>query len=343
MASDGFFSALVDRVDAWQQKRPVLAVPVGVVVKYREDRGQQYAALLSYYGFISMFPLLLLFVAILSVLLEESPSLRDKIIDSILGRLPVLGTQINDQIDGGPAGARRALRRRRRGAALGRAQGRAPRAGRVQRPVGCSTAWSSRASSSRRSEGHLTLLVVIGVGIVARDGRDGPRRVPARSGRVHARRGSAHRDRRQRSVPARLVRDPHRSPRSGFEALLPGALRRRHRCSGSSSSSAAPTSAASWPNASDVYGAFAGVFGLLIWIALLARVVLLAGRAERGAEPARLAAQPAAPAVAAGSRGVVSALLRPHTERNVRRRHRHGADRASGPAPDRRGPATRSR
>jgi uncharacterized BrkB/YihY/UPF0761 family membrane protein len=30
-------------------------------------------------------------------------------------------------------------------------------------------------------------------------------------------------------------------------------------------------------NASDVYGAFAGVFGLLIWIALIARVVLLSG------------------------------------------------------------------
>ena len=101
MASAGFFSALFDRVDGWQQRRRVPAVLVGVVVKYRQDRGQQYAALLSYYGFISMFPLLLLFVAILSVLLEESPSLRDKIIDSILGRLPVIGTQISNQLDGG--------------------------------------------------------------------------------------------------------------------------------------------------------------------------------------------------------------------------------------------------
>ena len=45
---------------------------VAVGQKYREDRGRQYAALLSYYGFISMFPLLLAFVSILSVLLKDS-------------------------------------------------------------------------------------------------------------------------------------------------------------------------------------------------------------------------------------------------------------------------------
>ncbi len=43
----------------------------------------------------------MLFVAILSVVLDQSPSLRDKIIDSILGRLPVIGTQISNQVDGG--------------------------------------------------------------------------------------------------------------------------------------------------------------------------------------------------------------------------------------------------
>ena len=45
-------SGFVERVDAWQQKRTVAGYFVAVGAKYRDDRGQQYAALLSYYGYI---------------------------------------------------------------------------------------------------------------------------------------------------------------------------------------------------------------------------------------------------------------------------------------------------
>ena len=91
-------SGFVDRLDEWQQKRLVPGFLVGVVAKYRDDRGQQYAALLSYYGFISMFPLLIAFVSILSWLLEDDPTLRDKIIDSLIGRLPVISTEIKSDV-----------------------------------------------------------------------------------------------------------------------------------------------------------------------------------------------------------------------------------------------------
>lgn len=92
-------SGFVDRLDEWQQRRLVPGFLVGVVVKYRNDRGQQYAALLSYYGFISMFPLLLLFVSILTLLLHDDPTLRDRIVDSLVGRLPVIGTEIQTNVD----------------------------------------------------------------------------------------------------------------------------------------------------------------------------------------------------------------------------------------------------
>ncbi len=92
-------AGFVDRLDAWQQKRRAPGFAVAVGLKYREDRGRQYAALLSYYGFISMFPLLLLFVWILGVFLKDSPSLREKILDSIIARLPVLGAQITRDAD----------------------------------------------------------------------------------------------------------------------------------------------------------------------------------------------------------------------------------------------------
>lgn len=93
MAS-GSLSKWVDRADAWQQRRRVPGFLVAIWVKYRDDRGQQYAALLSYYGFISLFPLLIAFAAVLSVVLRDDPTLRAKILDSLIGRLPVIGDQI---------------------------------------------------------------------------------------------------------------------------------------------------------------------------------------------------------------------------------------------------------
>ncbi len=44
-------------------------------------------------------------------------------------------------------------------------------------------------------------------------------------------------------------------------------------------------------DASDIYGAFATVFGLLIWLALIARVVLLADEVNVVLKRSRLAAQ----------------------------------------------------
>ena len=49
---------LVQAVDDVQQRHRWLAFPVAVVKKYGEDQAGQRAALLAYYGFFSLFPLL---------------------------------------------------------------------------------------------------------------------------------------------------------------------------------------------------------------------------------------------------------------------------------------------
>ena len=62
-------SGLVNRIIAWadrlQRKHGVLGFPYAVVKKYGDDEGGRQAALITYYGFLSIFPLLLLGVAIL--------------------------------------------------------------------------------------------------------------------------------------------------------------------------------------------------------------------------------------------------------------------------------------
>jgi len=87
---------LLERVDGWQQRRRGVSFLVGVILRYREDRGRQFGALLSYYGFVSLFPLLLVLVTVLGIVLEGDPDLRNRILDSVYARIPVLGAQLRE-------------------------------------------------------------------------------------------------------------------------------------------------------------------------------------------------------------------------------------------------------
>jgi membrane protein len=85
-------------VDTWQRGHAGAAVPVAVLKKFGDDRASSLAALMAYYGFFSLFPLLLVFVSVLGFLLEGDPSLQADIIDSTLARIPVIGAQLDDEV-----------------------------------------------------------------------------------------------------------------------------------------------------------------------------------------------------------------------------------------------------
>src|SRR5580698_8967017 len=77
-------NGLVNRITAWadrlQRKHGVLGFPYAVLKKYGDDEGGRQAALITYYGFLSIFPLLLLGVAVLSRVLADHPDLRQRLI-----------------------------------------------------------------------------------------------------------------------------------------------------------------------------------------------------------------------------------------------------------------------
>ena len=81
-------SGLVNRIIAWadrlQREHGVLGFPYAVVKKYGDDEGGRQAALITYYGFLSIFPLLLLGVAVLSRVLADHPDLRQRLITEIV-------------------------------------------------------------------------------------------------------------------------------------------------------------------------------------------------------------------------------------------------------------------
>jgi YihY family inner membrane protein len=92
--------AVADVLDRIQRRRRTIGFLTAVVKRYREDRGTRYAALISYYGFFSIFPLLLALVTILGLVLQDRPELQQDILDTVLSRIPVLGSQIERSIRG---------------------------------------------------------------------------------------------------------------------------------------------------------------------------------------------------------------------------------------------------
>jgi YihY family inner membrane protein len=85
---------LARRLDRFQQRHTVLAFPVAVLKKYGDDNAGSLAALLSYYGFFSLFPLLAVATTILGHLLAGDPALRQRLLDTALRNVPLIGTRI---------------------------------------------------------------------------------------------------------------------------------------------------------------------------------------------------------------------------------------------------------
>jgi hypothetical protein len=127
---------LVQALDDFQQGRSWLAFPVAVVNKYGEDQAGQRAALLAYYGFFSLFPLLLVAVTVLSLVLQGRSDLGGRVVDSTLAPVP---------------GHRRPDPRRGRGQT---AAGQRPGPGRRRRPGPLGRAWGGRGRPVGH-EGHL--------------------------------------------------------------------------------------------------------------------------------------------------------------------------------------------
>ena len=85
---------LLERVDRHQQAHTWLAFPIAVNRKYSDDRGGYLTATVTYYGFFSIFPLLLVLTTVLGFVLHNHPHLQQQIVDSALGQFPIVGTEL---------------------------------------------------------------------------------------------------------------------------------------------------------------------------------------------------------------------------------------------------------
>lgn len=93
-------------LDRFQRRHGVLGFPIAVVYKFFDDFGGYLCALLTYYGFLSLFPLLLLLSTALGVVLEGQPVWQERILESAISEFPIVGDDLRTTgtLGGGPLG-----------------------------------------------------------------------------------------------------------------------------------------------------------------------------------------------------------------------------------------------
>jgi YihY family inner membrane protein len=86
--------APVRKFDDYQQQRKPLAIPLAVFKKFGDDQGGNLAALVAYFAFFSLFPLLLVFVTILGFVLQGDPSAQQSVEHSVTSQFPGIGASL---------------------------------------------------------------------------------------------------------------------------------------------------------------------------------------------------------------------------------------------------------
>ncbi len=85
-------------IDSFQRRSKPAGFLYGVVKKFGNDNGGMLAALMAYYGFLSLFPLLLLLVTIVGLATGGSTSATQRVEHSALSQFPVIGAHLGANI-----------------------------------------------------------------------------------------------------------------------------------------------------------------------------------------------------------------------------------------------------
>jgi membrane protein len=89
---------LLHAIDERQQRWPWLAFPLAVWKKFGDDQAGNLAALIAYYAFASIFPLLLVLITGLDLVLGHDAALRQKVLNSAFSQFPVIGPQLKTNV-----------------------------------------------------------------------------------------------------------------------------------------------------------------------------------------------------------------------------------------------------
>jgi membrane protein len=265
------FRDSLDRLDGWQQRRPALAIPVAVIKKFSDDGADRLGVQIAYWGFFSIFALLLVFASVLGFVFDSNPDLQKQLLDSTLERMPVIGPQISGDI-GSLTGSGFALAAGALGAlwtglgvtlAIGNALDRIWAVPAVQRPGFISS--RLRGLLVLLSVGAVNVLATVAVGLVTAGG------VGTTVTQVLGFVASAVIDLVLFTASFRLLTAAQLTTRE----VLPGALLAAGFWLGLQALGGAFVTQV-LAGSSQTYGGFAAVIGLLSWLLIASELILIA-------------------------------------------------------------------
>lgn len=85
---------ILDAIDRFQRTHRAIGFPYAVFKQYSEEHGGYKSALVTYYGFLSLFPLLIVFTSLTQLVLKDNDALRARVSDSVTAYFPLLGSQL---------------------------------------------------------------------------------------------------------------------------------------------------------------------------------------------------------------------------------------------------------
>jgi YihY family inner membrane protein len=88
----------IGRADRFQRGWKPLAFAVAVWKKFGDDRAGDLGALIAYFAFLAIFPLLLVLVTLLDIVLKNDPALRERVISAALSAYPQFAPELQASV-----------------------------------------------------------------------------------------------------------------------------------------------------------------------------------------------------------------------------------------------------
>jgi membrane protein len=87
-----------DKVTSFIGRRKYLSIAFEVHKRFDEDKGNNKVGFITYYMFLSIWPLLIATLTIFDIIFKNSPDLQERLIDSTLATIPVIGPTLESDL-----------------------------------------------------------------------------------------------------------------------------------------------------------------------------------------------------------------------------------------------------
>ncbi|GAA2057744.1 hypothetical protein GCM10009839_79080 [Catenulispora yoronensis] len=100
MAPLSWLHSTARSLDRFQQRHPVTAFPIAVWRELQKAKVGYLSAILTFFAFVSLFPLLLILTTVLGAVLRHYPNIQERVLNSALVDFPVIGDQLRTNVHG---------------------------------------------------------------------------------------------------------------------------------------------------------------------------------------------------------------------------------------------------